>query len=67
MLMLYAFFSNKNNDKLISDIIKMKTKKSIETDMVLLTVIADDDDGEEINIPNIKYYLKSNQTVNISN
>jgi len=68
VIMLYAFFlPNKNNDKLISDIIKMKTKKSIETDMVLLTVIADDDDGEEINIPNIKYYLRKNETINITN
>ena len=58
-LMLHAFFiPSTNMDKLISQIIKEKSGSPVKQDMIVLTVISDD---EENDVPPVKYYLNSNQ------
>lgn len=55
--LLYAFFlPNTNKSKLLRDIIK--EKNSDAKDLVVLTILADDDD---IEVPQVKFYLDNTQ------
>ena len=54
-LMLHAFFiPSTNMNKTITTIIEEKTKKPLNKEMIVLTVISSDD---EIDIPPVKYYI----------